>query len=106
MVCGLRLVSSKMIAVSSLRSGYLALRSFSSGPIVPGRSPPLMTWQVRQLPLAAVESEFLALGHGGLRPHRGRGRQEPQGGQRNEQGGFAGKGGQGVVPKHDLVYQR
>ena len=43
------------------------LISTDSGPMVPGRSPPLMTWQVRQLPLAPVEGEFLALPRGALR---------------------------------------
>src|SRR5262245_20249174 len=56
-VCGLRWVSSVTIAISSLRS-YLPLRSLSSGPIVPGRSPPLITWQVRQLPLPRSKAIF------------------------------------------------
>src|SRR4029079_11363725 len=50
-VSGLRRVSSLRMATRSSRLGYLLLMSTSSGPIVPGRSPPLMTWQVRQLPL-------------------------------------------------------
>ena len=57
-VCGLRLVSSVRMATRSLRSGYLLLISFSSGPMVPGRSPPLMTWQVRQLPLPRSNAIF------------------------------------------------
>src|SRR6185295_18908696 len=50
-VSGLRRVSSLRMATRSSRLGYLLLMSTSSGPIVPGRSPPLMAWQVRQLPL-------------------------------------------------------
>src|SRR5262245_40388953 len=50
-VSGLRRFSSWRIATRSSRLGYLLLMSINSGPIVPGRSPPLMTWQVRQLPL-------------------------------------------------------
>src|SRR6202022_1516102 len=57
-VCGLRLVSSVTIATSSLRSGYLLLISFSAGPMVPGRSPPLISWQVRQLPLPRSKASF------------------------------------------------
>src|SRR5712664_2466094 len=57
-VCGLRLVSSVRIATSSLRSGYLLLISFSGGPMVPGRSPPLISWQVRQLPLPRSKASF------------------------------------------------
>src|SRR6201999_4076131 len=41
-VSGFRRVSSVRIATSSLRSGYLRLMSLSSGPIVPGSSPPLI----------------------------------------------------------------
>src|SRR5579883_700839 len=51
-VCGLRLVSSEMIAISSTRSGKRCFMSCSGGPTLPGESPPLMSWQVRQLPLA------------------------------------------------------
>src|SRR3954463_9923370 len=47
--------------------------------------------------LAAVESEFLAVGHNGLRPRRA----GEAGGndQQDEQNGRPGKGGQGVIPK-------
>src|ERR1700730_2233236 len=57
-VKGLRLVSSVTMATRSLRSGYLLLMSFSGGPIVPGRSPPLISWQVRQLPLPRSNAIF------------------------------------------------
>src|SRR3954452_15470061 len=57
-VCGLRLVSSLTIATSSLRSGYLLLMSFNAGPMVPARSPPLISWQVRQLPLTRSNAIF------------------------------------------------
>src|SRR5216683_4798112 len=57
-VCGLRLVSSKRMATRSLRSGYLLLISFSAGPMVPGKSPPLISWQVRQLPLPRSKASF------------------------------------------------
>src|SRR3954451_22630309 len=49
---GLRLVSSDTIATSSLRSGKRSFILLSSGPTLPGASPPAITWQVRQLPLA------------------------------------------------------
>src|SRR6266478_829471 len=57
-VCGLRLVSSKRMATRSLRSGYLLLISFSAGPMVPGKSPPFISWQVRQLPLPRSKASF------------------------------------------------
>ena len=57
-VSGLRLVSSVTIATRSSRLGYLLLMSVSSGPMVPGRSPPLITWQVRQLPLPRSKASF------------------------------------------------
>src|SRR5947209_5886912 len=57
-VFGLRLVSSDTMATRSLRSGYLLLMSVSGGPIVPGRSPPLIAWQVRQLPLPRSKASF------------------------------------------------
>ena len=57
-VSGLRLVSSVTMATRSSRLGYLLLRSTSSGPIEPGRSPPLMAWQVRQLPLPRSKASF------------------------------------------------
>src|SRR4030088_2943604 len=47
------------MATRSLRSGYLLLISFSAGPMVPGRSPPLISWQVRQLPLPRSKASFL-----------------------------------------------
>src|ERR1700732_4177506 len=50
-LCGLRLVSSGRMGTRLLRSGYLLLMSLSAGPMVPGSSPPLMSWQLRQLPL-------------------------------------------------------
>src|SRR6185503_9457248 len=37
---------------------YLALRSLSSGPIVPDSSPPLIWWQERQLPLPRSKAIF------------------------------------------------
>src|ERR1700738_361650 len=46
------------MATSSLRSGYLLLILVSSGPMVPGRSPPLIAWQVRQLPLPRSNASF------------------------------------------------
>src|SRR5882724_12049372 len=46
------------MATSSSRLGYLLLMSTSSGPSVPGYSPPLMTWQVRQLPLPRSKASF------------------------------------------------
>ena len=67
MVSGLRRVSSVMMATRSSRLGYLLLMSISSGPIVPGRLPPLMTWQVRQLPLLRSKASLLAFGRRGLR---------------------------------------
>ncbi|CCD93229.1 hypothetical protein BRAO375_2490004 [Bradyrhizobium sp. ORS 375] len=54
---GLRTVSSLRIAVSSARS-YRPLRFSSFGPIEPGRSPPLISWQVRQLPLPRSKASF------------------------------------------------
>src|SRR6266702_4096065 len=57
-VCGLRLVSSVTIAIRSSRLGYLLLRSTSCGPMLPGRSPPLISWQVRQLPLPRSNAIF------------------------------------------------
>jgi hypothetical protein len=57
-VNGLRRVSSLRMATSSSRSGYLLLTSLSGGPMVPGSSPPLMSWQVRQLPLLRSKANF------------------------------------------------
>jgi len=54
----LRLLSSKMMAVSSLRSGKRCFISESGGPTLPGESPPLMSWQVRQLPLLRSNASF------------------------------------------------
>ncbi|KRP85324.1 hypothetical protein AOQ73_39775 [Bradyrhizobium pachyrhizi] len=94
-VCGLRLVSSVTIAISSSRL-YLAFRPLSSGPIVPGRSPPLMTWQVRQLPLPRSKASFCpsaadwALAGGGARQ------------QRQDEGWLGESGDQGRFPGFNL----
>src|SRR5262249_23721166 len=37
---------------------YLLFMSDNSGPMVPGFSPPLITWQVRQLPLLRSKASF------------------------------------------------
>src|SRR3982074_2358695 len=65
-VCGLRLVSSWRMATRSLRSGYLLLISFSAGPMEPGKSPPLISWQVRQLPLPRSKASFCPSAPAGL----------------------------------------
>src|SRR6188472_2320664 len=46
------------MATSSSRLGYLLLMSTSSGPSVPGYWPPLIAWQVRQLPLLRSKASF------------------------------------------------
>src|SRR5215831_14150781 len=46
------------MAMRSFRSGYLLLTSFSAGPIEPASSPPLISWQERQLPLPRSNAIF------------------------------------------------